>query len=385
MTKVGEVYNPRIVLLGLAIVMIVGGVDAQPENPFSVKVSASSILNDQWAADSTSFIYQDSTRGLSSWFRVDLNTQQLTMLNEYPITPPLSDTERQMFQIPDTFRASPDGNLLLFVSEGVETANTVEGQTRQYFYAVANRTTQEQITTMFRAPDNIGFGELANAQWSQDSQSYAIGTLSEAGRRRIDFMAIPDPNNLATVIGYTFEEEINVTQFYTSDPLINHLFDVADDGSRVLISAQEENLILDTNSEQTFFVLWSPAEPLQNTVLAIPDIDPLTVAAAFSPQDQDELYIWDFDDLGSLGGSLYRYNVSANQLYRLASLSPLYRPAFSPDGEWFSYFTQEDLVFLHLEELGQGEPTVDFTDMLLTPVPTGTETHIPTATTGLRP
>jgi hypothetical protein len=144
---------------------------------------------------------------------------------------------------------------------------------------------------------------------------------------------------------------IDGRQFYTADPLLNRLFDVSADGRRVLLSAQEEDPILDVYNEQTFFIVWIPTESAQSQVLAIPHIDVHLATATFSAQSQDELYVWVFDTFGALSGNLYRFDIAMNTLFRLISIDPLYEPSFSPDGKWFSYYTEDKQVFLSLAEL----------------------------------
>lgn len=327
------------------------------EDRFSIADLTPYLINQEWASNSTAFIFQNPSVDSETWFKVEMNTHRITESKRYPLSPVLSNLEAQIFQTRDAIRVSPDGKLLLYATEAPEYTNVTEGEIRNFWYTLANRNTQQKVTTTLAAANEVNVGELISVEWSADSSSVAINALTEAGTRRIDYISIPDVSNLKDMMSTSFNLEVEGRQFYTSDPLMNRLMDVRSDGKLVLLTAQEDDPNIDPYSEPTFLVLWNPVTPEISQLIQIAGVDFALTKAVFSPQSENQLLLWQFEAIGAQSGTLYTYDLTSHTLRPLVSIDQLYNPIFSPDAEWFSYSTGDELVFLKVRDILLGTPS----------------------------
>jgi hypothetical protein len=318
------------------------------EASFSISDLPTYIMLREWSSDSTIFVFQNPQVGIDTWFSVDVNAAQLLESAEYPLSANLSVTETQVFHTRDLIRVSPDGELLLYSTEGPEYIGLIEGESRNFWYTLANRNTREVMTTSLGAANEVSLGEFVNLEWSANSSSVVISDLTPAGTRSISYISVPDRSDLRTAEAFTFKIEVDGQWIYTADPFTNRLLDVTSSGELVLLTAQVDDPNLDVYSEPTVFVLWNPLLPEASQLIQIPNIEPALSIAAFSPESEDSLLVWEFDAFGSVSGTLYLYNLRTGNLRVLRTISPLYNPLFSPDGEWLNYSTETELVFLKI-------------------------------------
>jgi Tol biopolymer transport system component len=336
--------------LFIAVILLIysfNSVRAQ-KTSFSISDLPGYIMLREWSSDSTIFVFQNPQVGTDTWFSVDVNTAQLMESAEYPVSPNLSEAESQVFQTQDVIRPSPDGELLLYSTNSLEYIGLIEGESRNFWYTLANRNTREIMVTRLGAANEVHLGELVNLEWSANSNGLAIGDLTPAGTRSIYYISVPDHSDLQTAEDFTFDMEIDGQRIYTADPFTNRLLDVNSSGELVLLTAQIDDPNLDVYSEPTVFVLWNPFVPEASQLIQIPNIASALSIAAFSPESEDSIFVWEFDAFGSVSGTLYLYNLRSGNLRILRTISPLYSPLFSPDGEWLSYSSETELVFLKI-------------------------------------
>jgi len=138
-------------------------------------------LYEEWASDGSFFVFMNPILNPPKWFKVDINTRQITESLDYPLAPDLSAEELQIFQTEDVIRTSPDGQLFLYTVRGIENTNIIEGDPRSFWYTVANRNTQQIVVTLISAANEENIGDFTAIQWSSDSSSVAIRALTEGG------------------------------------------------------------------------------------------------------------------------------------------------------------------------------------------------------------
>ncbi len=357
-------------MLKLIFVIMTASVTAQ-ETTFSIADLPPYILNREWGGSSTGFAFQNPDVGPDKWFSIDITSHELREGTTYPLSPTLSDAELQIFQTTDVIRASPDGQLLLYA---IETATSEDGSFDSFHYVLANRNTQQTVTTSVPAANEVNVGNSVNVIWSNNSSGVSISTPTWDGTNLIYFIAIPDPQDLQTIVVSQFEAVIDGHQYYTGDPFINRLFDMSLSG-QVLLSVQQDYPNLNMYYEPTFFVLWNPHDSSVSQIIRIPEIDAAMATVAFSPFSENQVLIWQPDGFGTTGGTLYTYDLITHEHRRLQQIDPAYEPLFSPDGEWLSYSNDHELVFLRLEELGPGMP-VELPPMAVPTPTTSPETEM---------
>ena len=320
-------------------------IDAQDE---SIRFSnlPRNLDNKEWSSDGQRLAFQNPSLG-QMWFVANPNTGELEEFDEYPFSADLTSVEEQAFPTEDVRRMSPDGQLLLYnVSLGESAPLGMP-----YQFVLANRSTQQTLDTNIMAID-VNIHELFDFLWSNNGLTVTTSNISFSGARRINSIIIPESRNLENATVYRFDRvTIDNREMYLTEFLVNRLLAVNPIGEYVLLTAQEEDPNLSNLREQTYLVLWNPEDASASRLFPLGDTIPgLFETGAFYPSSEGQILVWQ-SDFSILGGRILFYeNVDAEPI-QLIELEDVFTPKFSPDGEWFSYSTDGELVFIRTEDL----------------------------------
>lgn len=305
-----------------------------------------------WNVDSSSFIFQNPDVGRDTWFSVDMSSHQVSESSTFPLSIMLSEAEKQIFKANGVINASPDGKLLLYTEDMQLQSAPVNASPNNFRYVLANRTTREVAQLTVSPISQLSVENAVDIVWSDDSSGVVVSQISDDGALVVHFVAIPNLADLQTAVVSRFEAitTIDETSYYPYDAFTHHLFDVKAAG-QVLISARQSNPLLVPNSETTVFVLWNPHQPEASQIIHIPEIEVSLALAVFSPQSENELLIWQQAGYGEMEGALYRFDINTRQLALLRQIEIAYSVMFSPFGEWMSYSTDTELVFLNMRAM----------------------------------
>ena len=344
MSKAKNMKSVALILITLVLFNTIS-IDAQDE---SVRFAGFTrgLYNKEWSSDGQRLAFQEPATS-EGWYVANPNTGELEEFDEYPFSADLTNAEEQAFPTEDVRRTSPDEQLLLYsVSLGPSAPLGMP-----YQFVLANRSTQQILDTNIPAIE-VNIHEFFDFFWSQDGLNVTTSNISIAGTRLIYSVIIPESRNLDEAIIYEFDSIlIDNGEFYLTDSFINRLLAVSSTGQYVLLTAQEEDSNLASYDQQTYLVMWNPQNASLSRLFALGDTRPTRfITGAFSPLSEDQTFVWE-DDFSILGGRILFYeNVDATPI-ELMELEDVFSPKFSPDGEWFSYSTDGELVFIRTEDL----------------------------------
>jgi len=299
--------------------------------------------NKEWSSDGQQLAFQNPSLG-EMWYVANPNTGELEESDAYPFSADLTSAEEQSFPTEDVRRMSPDGQLLLY---SVSDTSSPTG----YEFVLADRSTQLiNGTNILGQPVNIN--EFIDFLWSDDGLNVTIGNISFAGTRLIHSVVIPPTGNLTDAIVYQFGRvTIDNRSIYLGEALFNRLLAVSPTGQHILLTALEDAPNPNSEYGQSFLVMWNPVNESLSHLFPIGDTIPgLFETGTFLSLSEDQILVWQ-SDFSILGGRILFYESVDTEPIQLMEFEGVYTPKFSPNGEWFSYSTDGELVFIRTEDL----------------------------------
>ena len=335
-----------IFILLILILFNVIGINAQDE---TIRFSnlPGDLNNKEWSSDGQRLAFQNPSLG-EMWFVANPNTGELEEFDEYPFSADLTSAEEQSFPTEDVRRISPDGQLLLYnVSLG---ASAPPG--RPYQFVLANRSTQQILDTNIMAIE-VNINTLFDFLWSNNGLNVTTSNISFAGTRRINSIIIPESRNLENATVYPFDRVIiDNRSIYLGEALFNRLLAVSSTGQHILLTALEDAPNPNSEYGQSFLVMWNPVNESLSHLFPIGDTIPgLFETGTFSPLSEDQILVWQSEYSSFPGRLLFFASVNSEPIELEGIDERVFTPKFSPNGEWFSYSTRGELVFIRTEDL----------------------------------
>lgn len=331
------------------------GLNAQPDDLEPILISTEPSAY-KWSADGQSFVFADihgsarvnSEGELWFWYQYDVDTEELTETTLWPLQPTLTHREREILSpFPDSFIfESPNKNYLAYAAElNPELSGRL---------AVGERPTSSFVgfdhKTIY---DPTSIAVAFNVQWSSDSSSFVATQPTP--------YASYQPYFHYYVSG--FEADITkATSIYIPSEFGDRyfdlkVFDLSEDGDKVLMYGREGDNDQPQTESETRFVIWDASDPEGFVILDDLAAENVLHGSFIPGSDGEQLLFVDVDGISA-------YDIATNEktiLYPEINATLYHDAWFSPDSSHLAFTRQTNQTEVFV---------VALSDYIVMPIPT---------------
>ncbi|MBA3871792.1 MAG: WD40 repeat domain-containing protein [Anaerolineae bacterium] len=277
------------------------------------------------------------------WQTVDVLTETLfAPQTDWPLQPSLTPDEHAHFQPSGFALSAPDNTLFAFNRQGT--------------LHFGNRATDEILETHFEFTDEVFLSQKGlKGFWSADSTAFIYPQDSPEIATQLFYHIRIHPRDLQKTVFTPFSDiPVEGVSYTAFDGLVDKLFDLSTDGSRVLLIAQKASSD-PYDKPIPYLAVWYPEQSMNNRLVRAIPSEPIC-DAAFTSSDESQIVSIMND------GHLVFYDLVSNTVKVLSSSLPTncgFISSFSYNGAWLALFDGglRKLRFLNITQLISENPT----------------------------